>query len=223
MGQTEHLHRITAALPGTLLTMLAGALLLFTACGGDDTSPTGDGTVSPSADGETLTPTPTASTTPGDTAVPPAECTIETNQGRLLGALEFDSEPGVYKPGDEVEMTLKLINCDDDAEQLYYSTTQRYVFIVEQVVALDDDSVGLEVWRSSDGTEYDETKGEEVIAINETVVYTESWDQVDTASDQEVPEGLYRVSAFSVGCAVEDQADCRFGPVRYIEITSGDN
>lgn len=221
MGRTEYYHKITAALPVALPAVLAGVLLLLAACGGDDASPTDDGSASPTAGGETLAPTGTVTTSPGGTADQPSECAIGDGQEGLLSTLQFDSDPAIYEPGDGVDMSLSLINCDDDAENLYYSTTQRYVFIIDEVP--DPDALGAggrEVWRSSDGKTYEDTPGEEVIDRNETVVYTEIWDQTDTANDK-VPEGFYRVSAFSVGCGAVDGTECRFGPIRYIEITSG--
>ena len=211
MEQIEYFRRLIAVLPGALPVVLAGSLLLLAACGGDDASPTGDGSGSPIG-------------SPGGTANIPAECITRGDLGGLLTTLQFDSEPGVYEPGEEVDMSFSLINCDDDAERLFYSTTQRYVFIIERLPDSNDFSaVGIEVWRSSDGKAFEQTKGEEVIEKNETVLYMETWDQTDTGNDEEVSEGLYRVSAFSVGCAVIDQTECRFGPVSYLEIASGDN
>ena len=207
---------------------LAALLLLLAACGGDDDdgggspTPSGDVNGSPAATGrETPVPSGEPINSPAGTAGPEAVCTEGESQRGLLSTLEFGGDDGLFEPGEDVEMTLTLINCDEVEEDLFYTTTQRYVFIIELVP--EDSDVGAEVWRSSDGKVYAETAGELIMQPNETVVYTETWDQTDSVTGEQVEEGRYKISAFSVGCGSEDRSDCRFGPIKYIEVTSGDD
>ena len=210
-----------------LLAVAAGALILA-ACGDDDGGTGAGPSATASADasgspGATATgPAGTATAPPGTRVV--GECaTPEVVQSPgaspgsgltagLLSDLTFSGDDGQYAPGEEIGMTLTLTNCGDNNVRLYYPTSQRYVFIAEDI-----DS-GVEVWRSSDELAFLQVEGQEVIPPEESLVYEETWDQLDRDGAQ-VPAARYKISAFSVGCGAESQSECRFGPVQFVDIT----
>ena len=43
------------------------------------------------------------------------------------------------------------------------------------------------------------------------------WEQEDSRGEQ-VPLGIYRVAALSVGCGQEEATDCKFGPIKLLEV-----
>jgi hypothetical protein len=203
----------TLRLPLALLLAAAISLFLLAACGDDDD---GDDDRSPTATTEeTPEDTGDAEETPDEgTPEPelPPECDIgEGGQTGLLSDLVFDREDRQYPVGDPVEFTLRLINCGETGSTLHFVNGQRYEFIVE------NNETGEEIWRWSQGQAFDQAKGQEVIESGEVVEYTGTWDQAD-ASGAAVPEGRYKVSAFSVGCGVESEQACQFGPVRQFDI-----
>jgi len=198
------------------LAVAAGVLMFAIACGDDDSddespSPTGSGE-GPSATGPT--PTDGDGATPAGTHGGPAICAMENTPEGTITTLDFDKPTGgPYEQGEGVEITLTIANCGDNDIVLNFDTTQRYLFIAE-------DKDGNEVWKSADGQTYDEEEGQETIPPNETVIYEETWDQQDSGGEQ-VPDGVYKISAFSIGCTA-DQTDCRFGPVRQVQIGEGE-
>lgn len=190
--------------------LLLAALALLAACGGDDGG-SEDG--SPTASGEsTRTSDGTPVTTPGGSPGLPVECTSGEEQRGLLADLEFNGDDGLFDEGEEIEMTLTIINCGDNEVVLSFTSTQRYEVSIE-------DEAGLEVWNSSDDKDFDDVDGEQVIVSGETVVYVEPWDQQDSQGEQ-VPPGTYRVAFLSVGCGQPDASDCQFGPIKLIEIVA---
>jgi hypothetical protein len=130
----------------------------------------------------------------------------------LISSLIFNKDTGVYDVGDPVAMTLEVTNCSAIDAKLVYPTSQRYVFIV-------GDSGGNDMWRSSDHKVFEQTQGTETVASGQSVEYTETWDQKDRNGSQ-VPDGQYKVSAFSVGCIDTARSGCEFGPVRYISVAT---
>lgn len=193
-------------------------LILAGACGGDDSpaatgSPAGSATASPTsseaapsstAAGETPAPEPaTPQPTLGPSFAP--GCTAVGLTSELdLGTQQFPL-------GQPIPVTMTLKNCGDNVVRLFYPSGQRYEFYAE------NDS-GVEVWRWSTNQVFDQTLGEEQIAVGESVVYKETWDQLDTKVRQ-VPAGRYKIFAFGVGCADAASSDCTFGPVGFIDIT----
>jgi hypothetical protein len=181
-------------------------LLAIGACGGGDSSggsptPAVSG-ASPSAGASSLGPTPTR----------PEDCGPTENKFGIISKLLFSGgNGGLFKKGDEVQMKLVLTNCGDNNTQLDFTTSQRYVFIVQRADTME------EVWRSSDGKSYEQVLGEETIHPAETVEYAETWDQ-KSAKGQQVDPGTYKVSGFSVGCATKEQTGCHFGIVLNIQI-----
>jgi hypothetical protein len=205
-----------------LLALLLTALLLLAACGddddddsGDDESPTASAEATDGENGEDPSGSPGGNgETPAGTAgvALPEECDQGEGQTGLLSDLILSGDDGVFPPGEEITMTLRLVNCSETATTLSYPTTQRYLFTV---VEEEDES---EVWNSAAGQEFPATPGEEAIAAGETVEYTEVWGQTNNEGAQ-VPAGRYKVKAFSVGCGGEAQTDCMFGPISLIEIS----
>jgi hypothetical protein len=198
----------------TLLLLIASLALLFlAACGDDDDgtdSPTPTEAASETAGGPTVSGGPTATSTgPGDA---PEVCTGEHAQQGTITTLDFDNENGLYDSGEAVEITLTIANCGDNDIELSFSTAQRYEMLAQ-------DENGNEVWNSADGQSYDQVEGQEIIEPNETVVYTETWDQAGR-DGQQVPDGQYKISAFSIGCArgTQGNPDCQFGPIKFIRI-----
>jgi hypothetical protein len=196
--------------PLTFFVGVAIALLVISACGDDD-------------DGDDESPTTSAGSTDDDEESPddsetseatlelPEECTVGEGQQGLLSDLFFDHEDAQYGLGEEVEMTLRLTNCGDNEATLYFATGQRYEFIVA------NSETGEELWRWSDGQSFTQALDEQVLANGEVVEYTETWPQTNTAGEQ-VPEGRYKISGFSVGCGAPSEEPCQFGPIRQIDI-----
>lgn len=187
--------------------MLLIAGLAVAACGDDDG---GGPTASENGNGDT-TPLSSPVNTPAGTIGEPAICTDNEAQDGLFTTLEFSGDDGLYEQGEDVEITLTLINCGDGDVSLKFPTTQRYSIMIQ------DEDTAIEVWNAAAGKDFAEDEGEQLILQGETVVYTESWDQKNLRGDQVEP-GMYKVSGFSVGCGGELQADCKFGPVRKIQV-----
>ena len=175
------------------------------ACGDDDVA-------DPTADGDTSsTPPGSPVRTTAGTIGEPAICTDNEAQDGLFTTLEFSGDDGLYEQGEDVEITLTLINCGDGEVSLKFPTTQRYSFMIQ-----DADSE-IEVWNAAAGKDFVEEEGEQLIMQGETIVYTEVWDQKDLQGEQVLP-AFYKVFGFSVGCGGELQTDCKFGPVRRIQV-----
>lgn len=197
--------------PPVLLLITLIALVLAAACGGgdDNSSATPTGSSAASASGSPA-PSGTAISTPAGTGGAPAVCTQEDAQKGTITTLDFGEDNKVtYDPGQEIEMTFTIANCGDNAITLTYPTTQRYEFFAQ------DDNLN-KVWSSADNKVFDQVQGQQTVGPNETVVYTETWDQKDSSGAQ-VPDGRYKISAFSVGCS-SGQTDCHFGPIRFVQI-----
>ncbi len=206
--------RLGAFKPVAVLAAIAlAALLLGVVACGDDASPNAAPTGSPDGAGGSTSASAgvDASASPGATVDYPEECGENTDLG-LIASLKLGESGGQFKQGEEVSMSLTLINCGDNVSRHFYPTSQRYEFIVV-------DENGVEVWRWSDANASEQVKGKEEIQPGEKVDYREVWDQKDSKGEQ-VPPGRYKVSGFSVGCSDESQADCLFGPVELLEITS---
>jgi hypothetical protein len=177
------------------------------ACGGDDDSATPTGGSSTPTSSAALSGTPI--TTPAGSEGAPAVCTQEDAQKGTITTLAFGDDKTNYDPGQPIEMTFTIANCGDVETTLTFPTTERYVFN-----ALD--AAGNKVWSTEDGKVFNEIQGTEKIGVNKTIVYTETWDQKDS-NGQQVPDGQYKIQAFSVGCT-SGQTGCHFGPVRFVLI-----
>lgn len=205
-----------------LLAVAGLGLALAAACGGDDSTsntPTGSGSstaTSPASIGASASPggssgTPQASGSGSGTPGPTAQaCANATPDAGLISQVVFGPENGPYLVGQPIDITLLLANCGDNDAVLHFPTSQRYDFVVA-------DANGVEVWGSADGKSYEQVEGTETLAPGLEQRYTETWDQKDRSGNQ-VALGRYKVSAFSVGCSIEPRADCKFGPVGFIEI-----
>ena len=205
--------RKTTLPPAAILMAIAAALLLvLAACGGDDDDDGPGGSASPAASGDEPSATEEGSPveTPAGTGGIPAECSEGDAQRGLLSELSFGAD-GVFDSGEEVEMTMTLINCGDNDVSLTFPTAQRYI------VSITSDPSGVEVWNSADGKSFNQVESTEDIPPGETVVYTETWDQADSGGEQ-VPDGRYKVSFLSTGCGVPESTECRFGPIKFIQI-----
>ena len=181
-------------------------LLAAGACGGGSSGPTAtaSGKASPSAP----TPTRPPDCGPGfSTGTPPPGA----GWLGIIGKLQLGGGEGVVNKGDDVKMTMSLTNCGDNAANLRFPTSQRYVFIIQRADTLE------EVWRSADGKSFAQVVGEETLQPSETVRYTETWDQ-KTSKGEQVAPGAYKVLAFSVGCPTASTSDCQFGPVGGLQI-----
>jgi Intracellular proteinase inhibitor len=199
-------------LPYTLFAAAAIALLALAGCGDDDDDNNRDGSPTTTSE-ETGTDetAPGASATPDSTIDRPEECRAGEGQQGLLSGLIFDEDSRQYPVGDDVQMTLRLTNCGENEATLYFASGQRYEFVVA------NNDTGEEIWRWSDGQAFTGALDEEVLADGEVIEYMETWDQTNSAGEQ-VPEGRYKVSAFSVGCGVPSEEPCQFGPIRQIDI-----
>jgi len=149
----------------------------------------------------------TATTIPGPS---PVECTPAPSDAGLISQVAFGGDNSIYVPGEQVNITLILANCGDNEAVLHYPTSQRYDFTIS-------DPNSVEVWSSSDGKTYEQVEGSDELKPNDRLTYEDTWDQKDRSGNQ-VPDGRYKVSAFSVGCSIAPRADCKFGPVGFILI-----
>ena len=185
------------------LALISTGLLLAACGGGDDATGEASPTeaVSASPDGGSVTPVESK----------PAVCSGASVMG-LFSDIDLGQEGATYAPGGPVEITLVLTNCGDNLQTLHFQTEQQYRFRVE-----DED--GNVMWSSEDGQDYEAVEETIEIAINQALEFTETWDQTGRDGEQ-VPDGEYKVSAFSLGCANTDQRDCEFGPVQTIAIES---
>lgn len=197
-----------------LLMSLAAAtlLVLVGACGGDSSteseltgSPTGSAAAS-SPTPEGATPSPTTARTPLPTLGP----TFLPGCGAVGLTSELNLGAGQFAQGEPILIAMTLKNCGDNVVHLYYPNGERYDFFAQ-------DESGVEVWRWSDGKTFEQSLGELQMAVGETAVYTESWDQRDSKGKQ-VPPGRYKIFAFSVGCVEPTASNCTFGPVGLVDI-----
>jgi hypothetical protein len=201
-----------------LLSAAAVALLILTgACGGDDSSnatgsPTGSAAASPSGSEAALSPTPEGETPAPEQRTPTPTLGPSFVPGCTAVGLtsELDVGPALFPLGQPIPIAMTLKNCGDNIVHLFYPSSQRYEFYAQ------NDS-GLEVWRWATNQVFDQAKGEEQIAVGQSVVYKETWDQLDTKRKQ-VPAGRYKIFAFSVGCSDAASSNCTFGPVGYVDI-----
>lgn len=186
------------------LALISTGLLLAACGGGDDATGEASPTeaVSASPDGGSVTPVESK----------PAVCSGAGDVMGLFADIDLGQEGATYAPGGPVEITLVLTNCGDSLQTLRFQTEQQYRFRVE-----DED--GNVMWSSEDGQDYEAVEETIEIAINLALEFTETWDQTGRDGEQ-VLDGEYKVSAFSLGCANTDQRDCEFGPVRTIAIES---
>lgn len=197
-------------LPTVILLM---GLAIVGACGDNDSSgsdgPTDTAAAATATDEPTATPVKTSDVTPRP--ITGTECGPGPQTGiGLIAYLEFDEETSQYDPGQDIAMKLVIRNCHSDTVELFYESEARYDFFVE-------DSGGQEVWRWTDEQDLGDESGELTIVAEETIEYSVTWDQRDSGGD-EVDSGIYKVSAFSLGCGIENESGCHFGPVELLEI-----
>ena len=134
-------------------------------------------------DGEEASPSPTAVGTP--TPPPTPAFSFEGPVG-----IDLTTFGTFFEEGEPIHLTITV--AVRDPMTFHYRTSQRYDF-----AAIDSD--GEELWRwSRDRTFLQVTQAEELEA-NETLSFTEIWDQRDN-DDQQVPPGEYQVVAESSHC-----------------------
>ncbi len=195
-----------------IIILLMG-LAIVGACGDDDSS---DGD-SPTDTDAVATATDDPDASPDETVTPRPDTDRECGFGdqedlRLLSHLEFGGDrPAHYAPGEDVPMTLVIENCTGVDIELFYEGEARFDFSIE-------DAIGQEIWRWTEEQDLSDEPGALTILPQEIVEYSVTWDQRDFSDDQVEP-GIYKVSAFSLGCGLEGATNCRFGPVELLEIT----
>jgi hypothetical protein len=128
----------------------------------------------------------------------------------LIAELTLDGGRTTFSQGETISMTLSITNCGDEEVIRFYSSGQRYDFVVS-------DTEGHEVWRWSHGKAFIQVLGQETFQPGVTVTYTEVWDQSSNAGEQVTP-GDYDVLGIDVGCE-ELGERCHFGMGLPIEIT----
>ena len=188
------------------------ALALAGACGDGDNGSDTEPTVTPGeSNGATASPSgATESPTPRESILLPEQCGEGEPRFGLTADLELSGDDGQYEQGERITITLKVTNCGDNEANLFFPTTQRYDFSVQN-------EAGETVWSSSDGVTYEQVLGEEELQPGDSLEYEERWNQEDK-NGQQTPPGRYRVLGFSVGCGDEARSDCKFGPVKQIDI-----
>jgi hypothetical protein len=202
-----HRNRKTKSARLIALAGAALALMALVACGGSGNN--NSSTTPAASPGASSSASSGASASPAGTVNKVAEC---ATAGPTIGLVSQAAVTGngVYAPGQPIAVTLILANCGNNDATLYYPTTQRYNFHIL-------DANGNELWSSADGKSYGQTEGTEAIAPQTEEKFTETWDQKDRNGAQ-VADGIYKVEAFSVGCAVAARSGCEFGPVRFVQI-----
>ena len=134
-------------------------------------------------DGEEASPSPTGVGTP--TPAPTPAFSFEGPVG-----IDLTTFGTFFEEGKPIQLAITV--AVRDPMTLYYPTSQRY-----DLTAID--SEGAEVWRwSRERTFLQVTQAEELEA-NETLSFTEIWDQRDN-DGQQVPPGDYQVVAESSHC-----------------------
>lgn len=198
------------------------AVLALAACGGDASLSSTSPAPSPKPT-QIASPEPTSTTTPRFTPLPtpiPEEgtptatgCPTGRDEGvGLISDLEFGDGRSEFAIGEPISMTLILTNCGDNPTRLFYGDGQRYEFIAE-------DEQGEEVWRWSHDRAFTQAAGEETIQPEETVAYSEVWEQTGNDGKQ-VEGGRYKIFGFSIGCGSESaiESGCHFGVGLFISI-----
>lgn len=122
----------------------------------------------------------------------PAEETRETECFRLTLSTDRTS----YAPGTPVIMRLTKTNTCRHTETLTYFTGQRYEFEIRQDNRL--------IWRWSEGRAFSPAVQRIRVRPGETLTFTESWPQVDSANRQVEP-GRYRVVAWNTARELRDE------------------
>ncbi len=193
----------------------ATLLVLIGACGGDSATEselTGSPAGSPTGSAAASSPTPA-----GETPSPIARTPLPTLGPTFLpgcGAIGLTSQLDLgtqqFAQGEPISIAMTLKNCGDNVVHLYYTSGQRYDFFAEN-------ESGAEVWRWSEGQAFEQSLGEVQMAVGESVIYKETWDQRDSKGNQ-VPAGRHKIFAFSVGCADRASTNCTLGPVGFVDI-----
>ena len=152
---------------------------------------------------------------PPDASAPtatPGACPVVRGErvDGLIAELTLDGGRTTFSQGEPVSMTLSISNCGDEEVIRFYSSGQRYDFVVS-------DTEGQDVWRWSHDKAFIQVIGSQVLVPSETVTYTEVWNQNDN-TDEQVAVGQYGVLGLDVGCQQTGE-DCHFGMGLPIEIT----
>ena len=140
--------------------------------------------------GEEPSPSPTGVITPGPSPTPrfPFEGPI---------GIDLTTFGAFYDEGEPIRLIVTV--AVQDPMTLYYRTSQRY----DLAVINSDDQ---EVWRWSRDRAFAQVTEEVPLEENETLSFTDTWDQRDN-DGQQVPLGNYRVVAESSHCDA-DYEDC---------------
>ena len=149
---------------------------------------------------------------PAERTPVPAKCPIVNGEPvhDLVAELVLGDGAMEFAAGEAIAMSLTITNCSDAPVIRHYSDSQQFDFVVS-------DDEGQEVWRWSDGFAFLQILMEQTLQPDESVTYTEIWDQ-NSDDAQPVSPGRYQVLGIDVGCKAERQ-DCDFGMGLSIEIT----
>jgi hypothetical protein len=164
-----------------LLSLIAGGLLLVALAGACDGGGNG-GQPSATATGAASTPTATAVASPTATGPPfPFEGPV---------GIDLTTYGVFHNQGEPILLTITV--AAGEPITLYYRTTQRYEIVIT-------DQADEEVWRWSKDKSFGQVLEEVTLEENETLVFSETWDQRDN-DGQPVPPGNYTVTATSLHC-----------------------
>ena len=152
---------------------------------------------------------------PPDASAPtatPVACPVVRGErvDGLVAEFVLDGGRTEFSQGEPISMTLSITNCGDEEVIRFYSSGQRYDFVVS-------DTEQGEVWRWSHDKAFIQLLGQETFQPGVTVTYTEVWDQSSNTGEQVTP-GQYDVLGIDVGCE-ELGERCHFGMGLPIEIT----
>ena len=126
-------------------------------------------------------PTPVATSTPSPTPSSPFEGPV---------GIDLNTSGTSFAQGKPIQLAITVTV--RDAMTLYYRTSQRYDLVVIN-------AQGQEVWRWSRARAFAQVTAEVPLGANETLSFTETWDQRDN-SGQQVSPGDYEIVAESSHC-----------------------
>ncbi|MDK2883112.1 MAG: hypothetical protein PWP58_1448 [Bacillota bacterium] len=127
---------------------------------------------------------------------PPAEAPPEETRETECFRLTLSTDRTTYRPGQPVTMKFTKTNICPRSQTLTYPTGQRYEFEVRQDNRL--------IWRWSEGRTFTQAVRRLRVRPRETMVYTESWPQVDT-NGRQVEPGRYRIVAWNTARELRDE------------------
>ena len=115
--------------------------------------------------------------------------------------VEISTDKNTYSAGEKIIVSIKVTNTSSEAISSYYSSSQKYDFIVS-------DKDGAEVWRWSHNKMFLMEVIPFQLKINEKLKFNYIWDQKDN-SGKNVPAGEYYVTGtLTVSPKVNSQTIC---------------